>query len=119
MFKKADLKLILSIIILSFILMMVIYLIPFEGEPYVSIYINGDKVDSYPLDGEYREIPIETVLGYNLLIISDGMAFIKEADCHTRSCISSRVISRPGSMIICAPHNLVVKIDTLEEGGVQ
>ena len=63
MFKKADLILISSLLVLSFVFMMGFYLIPFEGEPYVSIYINGDKVDSYLLEGDYREIPIENCVG--------------------------------------------------------
>ena len=116
MFKKADLIFSAAVIVTAFICSFCVYLLPFEGEPVVNVYIDGEKIDSLLLEGEYRQIPIETIYGYNLLIISEGMAMIDESDCHTRSCVSSRVISRPGSMIICAPHHLVVKIETAAEG---
>ena len=120
MFKKADFILIAAVLLVALGFMLGFYLMPFEGAPVVCVYINGEKIDSLPLEGDYRQIPIETQYGYNLLIVSEGMAFIDESDCHTRSCVSNRVISRPGSMIICAPHNLVVKIETVpEEGGAQ
>ena len=120
MFKKADLILIMAIVFVAFGFMLGFYMIPFEGDPVVCVYIGGEKIDSLPLEGDYRQIPIETQYGYNLLVISEGMALIDESDCMTRSCVSNRVISRPGSMIICAPHHLVIKIETVsEEGGVQ
>ena len=67
-----------------------------------------------PLEGDYRQLNINTVYGHNLLIISEGIAMISESDCNTKSCINRGAISRPGSMIICAPHNLVVKIEAME-----
>ena len=120
MFKRADFILIAAIIIVMLGFMLGIYLIPFEGAPVVCVYINGEKIDSFELEEEYREVPIQTQYGYNLLIISEGMAFIDESDCGTRSCVSRGAISRPGSAIICAPHHLVVKIETVpDEGGAQ
>ncbi len=116
MFKKTDLILIAAIVVISFGFMLGIYLIPFEGEAVINVYVDGQKTDSFSFDQEYVEVPIETSYGYNLLIISENMAFIDESDCTTRSCISKGAISRPGSMIVCAPHHLVIKIETLPEG---
>ena len=117
MFRKADIILALSIVLIAFFAMLGIYLIPYEGKPVVCVYIDGSKIDTYDLDGEYREINIETQYGYNKLILSEGIAFIDESDCSTGSCVSSRPISRPGGMIICAPHHLVIKIETIEDTG--
>jgi hypothetical protein len=97
--------------------MLGVYLIPFEGQSVVCIYIDNEKIDTYTFDEEYQEIEIETSYGYNKLIISEGMAFISESNCHTGSCVSNKPISRPGSMIICAPHHLVIKIETIPDEG--
>ncbi len=120
MFRKTDIILALSIVLIAFFVMLGIYLIPHEGKPVVCVYIDGDKIDTYDLYGDYREINIETQYGYNNLILSEGIAFVDESDCSTGSCVSSRPISRPGGMIICAPHHLVVKIETVpDDGGTQ
>lgn len=119
MFKKADLILISVIVLIAFGFMLGVYMVPFEGVPVVSVYIDGEKIDSFPLEGEYRQIPIQTQYGYNLLILSENMAMIDESDCHTGSCVSSRFISRPGTMIVCAPHHLVIKVEAVSEEGSQ
>ncbi len=117
MIKKTDIIIIAAFLALSLILMLAVYLIPFEGQPVVSVYIDNEKIESYSFEDEYTEVDIDTQYGYNKLIISEGMAFISESDCHTGSCVSTKSISRPGSMIICAPHHLVIRIDTIPEGG--
>jgi hypothetical protein len=118
LFKKADVILIAALVLVCLIFVLAVYLIPFEGKPVVNVYIDNELIDSFDLedeDEEYREVEIETQYGYNLLIVSEGIAFIDESDCHTGSCVSSKVISRPGSMIICAPHHLVIKIETVPD----
>lgn len=114
MIKKRDFIIIVSIFIVVSVIALVNYLIPFEGEAVVNVYIDGKLIDSFILDGEYRQVPIRTSYGYNLLILSENMAFIDEADCNLKSCVSRGVISRPGSIIICAPHHLVIKIETIK-----
>ncbi len=115
MFKKADLIVIAIIILLSSIFAFVFYIVPFEGEYMVNVYIDNTLTDSFPLHGDYVQLNINTVYGSNQLIISNGFAMINDADCSTRSCVSRGTISRPGSMIICAPHNLIIKIEAVEE----
>lgn len=116
MFRKSDILIISIIFVLSFLLLLIVYLKPFEGVPVVNVYIDNNKIDSFLLEGEYQQIPIQTSYGYNLLIISENMAFIDESDCNTQSCVSRNVISRPGSMIICAPDHLIIKIETIKAG---
>ena len=101
--------------ILSAVFSLVFYLKPFEGEYVVNVYIDSSLIESHSLEGEYRQIDIDTVYGHNLLIISEGFAMISESTCNTKSCISHGAITRPGSMIICAPHNLVIKIEAIKD----
>ena len=52
---------------------------------------------------------------YNLLMISDGTAFVSDADCPDKLCVKQRAISRNGESIICLPHKLVIRIVAKEE----
>ncbi|MCK5129718.1 MAG: NusG domain II-containing protein [Clostridiales bacterium] len=115
MIRKTDIIIISIIIVVSLLFSFILYLIPFEGEYFVTVYIDGDLVERLPLEGDYQQIDIETQYGTNLLIISEGNAFIYQSNCNTKSCISRGIINRPGAMIICAPHNLVVKIESFKE----
>ena len=60
MFKKPDIFIISIILVLLFLLLLIVYLKPFEGVPVVSVYIDNNKVDSFLLEGEYQQIPIQT-----------------------------------------------------------
>lgn len=73
------------------------------------VTVNGEIVGDYPLsaDGEY-------VLngGTNVLIIKDGRAYMKEATCPDKTCVSRHKngIWRDGEMIICLPNRVSVEI---------
>lgn len=56
--------------------------------------------------------------GYNLLVISDGIASVTEAGCPDRFCVRQRDISKRGESIICLPHRLVIRIEQGEEGEI-
>ncbi len=52
---------------------------------------------------EFCEVTVES-RGYHLtVVIANGEAFVKESDCPDGICRESRVISRPGEGILCAP----------------
>lgn len=118
MIKKIDIIIIGIIITCCFVLSIIFYAQPFEGEPVVNVYIDGKKYDSMLLS-EDTELLIDTPYGLNGLLISENMAMISESNCSTKSCMSKGVISRPGSMIVCAPHHLVIKIETVDQGNSQ
>jgi hypothetical protein len=113
--KKIDIFIIISILACCFILSIFSYAKPFEGEPVVNVYIDGKKYDSLKLS-EDIEVPIKTSYGFNNLSIKDNIAKIDDSDCNTKSCISKGGINRPGSIIVCAPHHLVIKIETINQG---
>lgn len=75
----------------------------------VQVLIDGKEKGSYSLykDGEYR---IETKYGYNILLVKDKTASVKEASCHDRTCVHSSTIAHTGESIICLPNRLVIKI---------
>ncbi len=58
-------------------------------------------------NGEYT---ITSGKNTNVLVIKDGTAFIKSADCPDKICVHHSPISKVGETIICLPHKLVVEI---------
>ncbi len=89
------------------------YLTREEGATVV-VEVNGEEFGTYSLNKD-QEIDIN---GTNVLIIADGGAFMSQADCPDKLCISQGVISSNGQMIICLPNRVFVQvIDEQEDDG--
>jgi len=87
-----------------------------SDEKVVEVYIGGELVDSHALEeeGTYR---YETEEGFNVVTISNGQAFMSEADCPTLSCIQEGSIEHVNETVVCLPHkfHIVIKgVDTKE-----
>lgn len=75
----------------------------------VVVKVDGKIVGAYPLSRD-RETVIHTENGTNRLVIKNGEACLKEADCPDQLCVKQGKISRTGKMLICLPHKLTVEI---------
>lgn len=73
------------------------------------VLIGGEEYMRLPLSVD-REERIETEQGTNVLVISDGKAYVREADCPDGICAAHRPIANVGETITCLPHKVVVKI---------
>ena len=80
----------------------------------VKVTIDGQLFGTYPLEKD-RVVEIKTENGYNLLVIENGTAYVKEANCPDGVCSSHRPIRFSGSSIICLPNKVVVSIEDKEE----
>ena len=60
-----------------------------------SLYANGE----YPLNG-----------GSNILVIENGYAWLREANCPDSLCVKQGKISRTGQVITCLPNRLTVTV---------
>ena len=78
-----------------------------EAGEAVSVEINGEVVGVYPLsrDGEFSLLG-----GSNVLIIEDGKAFMKSADCPDKTCVRSRAVSSVGETIVCLPNRVFISV---------
>lgn len=83
----------------------------------VVVKVDGEVVGVYPLS-EDRETVIRTENGTNTLVIKDGTAYLKDADCPDKLCVKQGKISKTGKIIICLPHKLIVEIVAGEESGL-
>ena len=78
----------------------------------VAVNIDGVQTAVYPL-AEDREVVITTGdkdEHRNVLVIEDGKAYIKEADCPDEICVQTRAAAYVGETIVCLPHKLVIEI---------
>lgn len=75
----------------------------------VRITVDGELYEEYNLN-EDREIEILTQYGENTLVIENGCAYMKEADCPDKYCINQGEIKNSGETIVCLPHRLVAEI---------
>lgn len=76
------------------------------------VRINGQVYKSMPLnvDSEFQIDAGEGVDGYNILVIKNGVAFMKDADCPDKNCVHQGKISKVGETIVCMPHKVVIEI---------
>ncbi len=89
------------------------YLTREEGASVV-VEVNGQEFGTYPLNKD-QEIDIN---GTNVLVIANGQAFMTEANCPDKLCISQGVITSNGQMIICLPNRVIVQVvDEQEDEG--
>ena len=76
---------------------------------WVIVRTDGVETARYPL-AQDREIVLYDGEESNTLVISGGMAWIRDASCPDRLCVRHRPISRSGETIVCLPHRLVIEI---------
>ena len=76
----------------------------------INITVDGTLYGSYELS-EPQEIPIELDGRIaNIIVIENGSAHMKDADCPDRLCMRQGSIDHDGQTIICLPHKLVVEV---------
>ena len=106
--KKADIILIISVLLLAGAIALGLGAFGREGE-LVRVEVNGKPYTVMSLDLD-ASLEIKTEHGTNLLVIKDGRAEISDADCPDKICVKHRSISKTGESIICLPHRVVVTI---------
>lgn len=84
----------------------------------VIVTIDGDVYGKFSLNTE-QEIPIMIDgVTTNLLMISEGVADMTEADCPDQLCVHQASISKNNETIVCLPNKVVVEIAGSEESGL-
>ena len=107
----ADIVLVLVLLITA-LSVFIIWRVTREPGEWAVVYVNSEEVARYSLnvDGEY---PLNG--GSNTLVISDGRAYMKYADCPDEKCVKMGKKSLSGESIICLPNRVSVRIMGGEE----
>ena len=101
---KADLILIISLLLISVIALALVTFTKKTGAR-VDVEIDGNLVASYTLDTDG-----EFILngGTNVLVIKDGYAYLTYADCPDHTCVKTGKIKYAGQSIICLPNKVAI-----------
>lgn len=76
----------------------------------ITITVDGQLYGTYALR-EPQEIPIELEGRIaNVIVIENGSAYMKDADCPDKLCMHQGAIFRDRQTIVCLPHKLVVEV---------
>lgn len=102
----ADIVLIAAILVIALSVFLVKELSRKDGES-VRVSIDGEVVAEYSLsaDAEYSLNG-----GSNILVIENGEAYIKWADCPGQVCVRDGKISRTGQRITCLKNRIVIEV---------
>ncbi len=111
--KKADIILLLGIIILGIVMIIMIQLFKKPGKKVV-IEIDGKEVDSFLLNEENEGLR-KTYKSYdgngeNTILIKDKKVSVIGADCPDKICVHHKQIDKAGESIICLPHRFIVEV---------
>ncbi len=113
---RSDIILIGVLLIVSLSVLLFVFLTREEGD-IAEVSVDGVKVAEYPLsiDGVYY-----LNNGSNVLVIENGEAYMREADCPDKfsknGCVNTGKISFVGQKIVCLPNKIIVEIVGEEEG---
>lgn len=75
----------------------------------LEVMIDGDLYGNFPLS-EDREMIVTSSYGNNTVVIEQGRAYVKEADCPDKICEGMQKISGDGEVICCLPHRLFLTV---------
>lgn len=53
----------------------------------------------------------EIILPHNTVIIKDGKAYMKDADCSDKTCINQGKISKVGEAVVCLPNGVILEVE--------
>lgn len=86
-----------------------------EDGRYVQVRVSGQIVAQYPLSEDNMYEIEGKDGGRNVLVIEEGLAYIKEADCPDKLCVKHSKISKKSQSIVCLPNEVVIEI--VNDGG--
>lgn len=106
---KNDIILLGIILIIAIITIILVNIFKEKGK-YVVVVNDQKEVATYSLE-ENIEIRLSFKNDeYNILVIEDGKAYIKDASCKDHICAKHNKISMVGETIVCLPNKTVIKI---------
>lgn len=113
-FKKLDVLIIISLLLLSFIPNLV-YSHKMSKDyksTYANIKVDGKTYDNINLssfEGE-KAFTIESKDNTNVVSIENDTISIIDANCHDSLCVKQGEISKVGQSIVCLPHKIIIEI---------
>lgn len=110
---KADIILISALLVIAALSFLLLQIGNKQGHQAV-VTINGVEVERHSLsvNGQFSLNG-----GSNILVIEDGYAYLIDANCPDKLCVSQGKIHYTGQCITCLPNKLTVTIEGSDNGG--
>ena len=112
---RADLLLILGLLILGGVLLAVTRGGDSGSGASVVVVVDGVETARYPLD---KNGTFSLNGGTNTLVIEDGYAWLSEAQCPDQLCVHMGRIHNSSGIIVCLPNRLYVTIEGVDDPNV-
>ena len=109
-----DLALITFFLLLSAVLFLLLHTGRTEGG-WAVVRVEGRETGRYLLT-ENGEYPLNG--GSNILVIEDGWAWLREANCPDKLCVRQGRVRYSGQVITCLPNRLTVTVEGGATNGV-
>ena len=106
---KNDLIMIGVLVLCGLVIAGALFLTREKGNQVV-VSVDGQVVNSFPIDKDTEYVIEGYEGGRNTLIIKDGVAYMSDASCPDHLCMGMGKISQVGQSIICLPNRVVVEI---------
>lgn len=75
------------------------------------VTVDGAVWRTLPLSAAERAVfTVKTPRGQNRIVLNGGTVAVEDADCPNRLCQKQGAISRPGEVIACLPHRLLIEV---------
>jgi hypothetical protein len=108
--KKYDLIFFVTILVLIIIAFFLKDILTSKKGNSIKIVVSNKTIGNYPLSKD-RTIEIKDKNHItNIVIIKDGYAYMKEADCPDHICKSMKKISKVNESIVCLPNEVFVTV---------
>ena len=110
--KKYDIVVIAALLLMSLLMLAALYLRGIGGAQGRSaeIFLDGQLLQSIVLTDVEQELRVDSAAGYNIVQIGPQGVRMLEADCRNQDCVHAGAQTRPGGIIACLPHRLLILI---------
>jgi len=108
--KKTDIILLVSVVLVAAVTLTLTYILLSGKGEVVVVTVDGEEYARLPLD-EDTQLTITSKNGTNVLIIKDGEAYISEASCPDKICVSTGKADEVKS-IVCLPNRVTVRVES-------
>lgn len=110
---RRDVCYILALLILLVIISVFFFVFSKKSGDIVEISVDGEIVYSESLAVNASIPIIKDGIETNLVVVSDGVVYMKEANCKDKLCIKQGKKSLGNESIVCLPNRVVVTIKSL------
>ncbi|WP_302627018.1 NusG domain II-containing protein [uncultured Eubacterium sp.] len=107
---KADIVLIVILVIIAFISYIVIYNFMSKQGDVVEVYLEAKLIKKVPLDTD-TEFEVKIDNHVNVVRVEKGFVFMLDADCPDKLCQKQGKIHNSGETIVCLPNKIVIRVN--------